>query len=78
MEIKDANALPNGLPAQPQNKPVQAMPAVYIEVIIQDRKTVYDIETARYVRDELDAALKGLEPVTNPKDADAPQAPPET
>ncbi len=76
VQVTDPTAMPSGLPAEPP-KNVSAAPAVYIEVVINDRKTVYDVATAKYVRDELDAALAALTPPPAPSQ-DGEANPPET
>lgn len=52
---------------------VTARPAVYVEVTINGQRTVYDISTARQLRDELTAALRGLDPDASEFASDTPQ-----
>ena len=54
---------------QQQQPNVAAVPNLYIDVVINGQKQIYDVPTARQLRDQLDQALLML---------DAPPAAPET
>ena len=45
-----------------ENQPnVTASPNMYIDVIINNQKQIYDIQTAKYLRDQLDHAITAIE-----------------
>lgn len=63
---------------QQQQSQITARPNVYIEVIIGDRKQVYDIQTAETLRKELTLALNQVQnssevPATDKTDRNLPR-----